>query len=223
MLDQDGQIKALVSVSMDISERKESERALLSSRNYLRAVTDSMGEAVIAADREGRLTHLNQAAQDLLGWSLEDVRGQVKHDLMHNRRPDGSPSPREECAIRGAWRDGRAMRIADDIFIRRDGSELPVAYTAAPFVEGCVVVFEDITERKAAAATVERDLEKLGWVDRIQTALNEERFVLHAQPIIDVHTGAVVQSELLLRMRSAASPTDLLAPARSCPSRRSTG
>jgi PAS domain S-box-containing protein len=217
MRDQDGQVKAFVSVSMDISERKESERALLSARNYLRAVTDSMGEAVYAADGEGRLTYLNQAAQDLVGWSLDDVRGQVMHDLVHNRRPDGSPYPTEECPIRSAWLGGRGVRVEDDIFIRRDGSELPVAYTAAPFatddgVEGCVVVFTDITDCQAAARTVERDLEKLGWVDRIQAALSEERFVLHAQPIIDLHTGVVVQSELLLRMRCAEGGAELIAP-----------
>jgi PAS domain S-box-containing protein len=217
MLDPDGRVKAFVSVSMDISERKAAERALLTARNYLRAVTDSMGEAVYATDCEGHLTYLNQAAEDVLGWSLENVRGQVMHDLAHNRRADGSPFPIEECPIRRAWRDGGAVRVEDDIFIRRDGSEVPVAYTAAPFatddgLEGCVVVFEDITGRKAAAATVERDLEKLGWVDRIQAALSEDRFVLHAQPIIDLQTGGVVQSELLLRMRSPEQPADLIPP-----------
>lgn len=217
MLDHDGQVKGFVSVSMDISERKESERALLSARNYLRAVTDSMGEALYATDGEGRLTYFNQAAQDLLGWSLKDARGEVMHDLIHNRRPDGSSFPIEECPIRSAWLDGRAVRVEDDVFIRRDGSELPVAYTATPFatndgVEGCVLVFADISERKAAAVTVERNLEKLRWVDRIQAALSEERFVLHAQPIIDLHTGAVVQSELLLRMRSAENSAELIAP-----------
>jgi len=217
MLDHDGGVKAFVSVSMDISERKASERALLSARNYLRAVTDSMGEAVYATDGDGDLTYLNQAAQDLLGWSLDDARGHVMHDLVHNRRADGSPYPIEQCPIRSAWLDGRAVRVQDEIFIRRDGSEVPVAYTAAPFatddgVEGCVVVFKDITERKAAAVTIERDLQKLGWVDQIQAALSEERFVLHAQPIIDLHTGDVVQCELLLRMRSAETSGELIAP-----------
>lgn len=144
MLDQDGDVKAFVSVSMDISDRKESERALLSARNYLRAVTDSMGEGVYAADTEGRLTYANQAAEDLLGWTLGQLQGLVMHDIAHNRSADGSPLPIEECPISHAWRDGRAIRVEDDIFIRRDGSELPVAYTATPFatedgVEGCVV------------------------------------------------------------------------------------
>ena len=202
---------------MDISERKESERALLSARNYLRAVTDNMGEAMYALDSEGRLTYFNQAAENLLGWSLQEVQGELMHPLVHSCRVDGSPLSAQDCPILHARRDGELVRIVDDVFIRRDGTALPVAYTAAPFatedgVEGCVVVFEDITDRKAEALRVGRDLEKLAWVDRIQAALDEDRFVLHAQPIIDLRTGAVVQSELLLRMRSAQEAEPLTAP-----------
>jgi PAS domain S-box-containing protein len=217
LLDEQGEVRALVGVSMDITERKESERALLSARNYLRAVTDSMGEAMCTLDSEGHLTYLNQAALNLLGLSLQDALGQLMHPLVHNRRLDGSPLPIEDCPILRARRDGELVRIEDDIFIRRDGSELPVAYTAAPFatedgIEGCVVVFVDITDRKAAALRVARDLEKLAWVDRIQMALSEDRFVLHAQPIVDLHTGEVAQCELLLRMRSAEKSEPLIAP-----------
>ena len=104
--------------------------------------------------------------------------------------------------------DGELVRVEDDVFLRKDGRELPVAYTAAPFstgvgIEGCVVLFEDITKRKAEALRVGRDLEKLTWLERIQEALTEKRFVLYAQPIIDLNTGEVVQREMLLRMRDA--------------------
>ncbi len=92
------------------------------------------------------------------------------------------------------------------MFIRRDGRELPVAYTARPFetddgVEGCVVVFDDISERKADEERLQREADKLAWIGRIQDALAEDRFVLYAQPIVDLGTGDVVQNELLLRLR----------------------
>jgi len=207
LADQDGHATGAVNVAMDITERKASERALLSARNYLRAVTDSMGEGVLTCDVEGRLTYMNQAAQDMLGWSRQQLLGRGVHATTHNRRADGSPLPVEDCPILRARRDGELVRVEDDIFIRGDGSELPVAYTAAPFstddgIEGCVVVFEDITERMAATHRVERDLEKLAWLERVEHALAEKRFVLQAQPIVDLHTDEVVQRELLLRMRA---------------------
>lgn len=218
--DQAGRPAAFVSVSMDISEREEAQRALLSARKYLHAVTDSMGEGMFALDRQGRGTYINQRAQDLLGWSSESVVGQDMHSQIHHRQPGELPLPRTECPICDARPDRKTVRIADDVFIRSDGSELPVAYTAAPFstdegIEGCVVVFEDITERKAAARLIERDLEKLAWVERIHQALSEDQFVLHAQPIVDVATGAVVQRELLIRMRGGNGSEDtaeLIAP-----------
>ena len=43
----------------------------------------------------------------------------------------------------------------------------------------------------------------MSWADMIRDALAEDRFVLHAQPIIDLATGEATQYELLLRMRGA--------------------
>jgi diguanylate cyclase (GGDEF)-like protein len=42
----------------------------------------------------------------------------------------------------------------------------------------------------------------LGWVERIRSALTEERFVLYGQPIVDAKSGGVTHSELLVRMIS---------------------
>lgn len=42
-----------------------------------------------------------------------------------------------------------------------------------------------------------------GWLQRIRRALSEERFVLHAQPIVDLASARVVEHELLLRMVDA--------------------
>ena len=46
----------------------------------------------------------------------------------------------------------------------------------------------------------ERIRERVSWLERIRDALDEERFVLHAQPIRDLRTGEIGQHELLIRM-----------------------
>ena len=51
---------------------------------------------------------------------------------------------------------------------------------------------------------------RLSWADQIRDALDEDRFVLHAQPIVDVGTGRIGQYELLLRMIDPAG--ELIAP-----------
>ena len=211
--DLNGNVTGAASVAIDITERRESERALVSARNYLRAVTDSMGEGLFTLDADGCASYMNQVALDLLRWPWEELQGRELHPILHSLRLDGSPMPIEECPMFHARRDGKRIRVESDSFIRHDGSRLPVAYTASPFatadgIEGCVVVFSDITERQATANRVERDLEKLAWLERIQEALTEERFVLYSQPIIDLHTGEIVQRELLIRMHDAHEPGD---------------
>jgi len=202
----------LVVSHQDVTTRRQAQdevvsqaRRLEEAGDYLRAITNSMGEGLFATDIEGRVTYMNEAAEQLLGWSQHDAQGQVMHDLVHNRRPDGSYFPIDECPI-AATRYGDTVRVQDDTFIHQDGHQIPVAYTASPFrtdhgAQGCVVAFTDISERKAREQALLRDAETLSWIGRIQTTLAEDRFLLYAQPIIDIGTMQVVQHELLLRVR----------------------
>jgi EAL domain-containing protein (putative c-di-GMP-specific phosphodiesterase class I) len=137
------------------------------------------------------------------------------HEVSHHRHGDGSEMSFEDCRIMHARRDGVTVRADDDVFERRDGRPIPVAYTAAPIATpggstGCVVVFRDITETKAREKAMHEEVAKLSWIGRIQEALVQERLVLYAQPIVDVHTREVVQRELLLRMRDPDG--ELIAP-----------
>jgi PAS domain S-box-containing protein len=177
--DLDGEPAGVVTMSVDISERLEGERQLRAARDYLRAITESMGEGLFTLDVEGRLMYLNRAGERLLGWRREELAGEVMHDKVA-----GEP---------------------DDVFIRKDGSELPVEVTSAPFetedgVRGSVVVFSDITERRAEERRMRREIEEVSWIGQVRDALAEDRFVLYAQPIVDVRSGRTVQHELLLRM-----------------------
>jgi PAS domain S-box-containing protein len=209
--------------SQDITERvvarEQLERATeeaLNARNHLAAVTDSMGEGLLVLDSAGRVTLMNEAAEEMLGWRLKDLRGRVLHDLVHYRRPDGSPQPASASTILQTLELRATIRAEDEIFMRRDGTELPTSYTAAPLVtseglEGCVIVFTDATIRQAEQRELRRKLEALSWAGRVQDALREERFVLYAQPILDLATDKIVQHELLLRMREPNG--DIVGPA----------
>lgn len=196
---------AVVVCHDDITARVAVDRALGAARDHLRAVTDSMGEGLFTLDADGRVTYMNQVAERLLGWSLAELFGRPVQGLTHGLGQKADPSAGPGGPMVQAQRAGEVVRAHDDAFLRRDGTELPVAYTAAPLatvngVQGFVVLFSDATERKAREAALVADAEKLTWIARINTALEEDRFVLHAQPIVDLGTGSVVQRELLVRM-----------------------
>jgi PAS domain S-box-containing protein len=176
-------------------------------------VTDSVAAGILTLSPEGRVVYMNQAAEDLLGWSLPELEGRVIHPIVHSRTSDGSPLAIQDCAIMRAGRNGDIVRGEDEVFTRQDGSQFPVGFTAAPFatdggIDGSVVVFGDISERKAAADGMMADLEKLSWVQRLQDAMLEDRLVLYAQPIIDLQTSKVVQHELLIRMLGTECDAD---------------
>jgi PAS domain S-box-containing protein len=206
VVDDDGQASGMIGVSIDITKTIAAEESLRDARNHLAAVTDSMGEGLLVLDSAGRVTLMNEAAENMLGWTLAGLRGRVMHDLVHYRRPDGSPQPAAASTILQTLESRATIRAEDEIFMRRDGTELPTSYTAAPLVtadglEGCVIVFTDATVRQAEQRELRRKLEALSWAGRVQDALREERFVLYAQPILELATDEVVQHELLLRMR----------------------
>ena len=156
-------------VAVDITERAEAERQVRSARDYLHTITNSMGEGLFTMDTEGRLIYLNRAGERLLGWRQDELAGRNVHEATHYRRPDGSDYPIAECPLMAACRDGGSVRLEDEVFIRKDGTEMPVEIVAEPFeteggVRGSVVVFGDITERRrGSAGCAETWSRSCGW------------------------------------------------------------
>ena len=120
--DDEGHPAGIVNVSVDVTERVKAERELRGARDYLRAVTDTMAEAMCTLDVDGRVRYMNAAAERTLGWTLDELRGRPLHDSVHYRHPEGSPYPAEECLLIGALASGEPVEVPDDMFIRRDGS-----------------------------------------------------------------------------------------------------
>lgn len=106
------------------------------------------------------------------------------------------------------------MRITEDVFTRKDGSLLPVAYSAAPLrgaggQYGAVVVFRDVSEELSARQRARREIEALSWIGRIQDALEDDRLELYTQPIVPLNGGQGAE-ELLLRLRTPTG--EIIAP-----------
>ncbi len=184
-------------VLFDITERKDAEE-------FRRVVMDNMAEGLYTLDADGRLTYMNPAASRMLGWTAEELLGKRMHETVHFQRADGHPIPAHDCPLMQVRTEGRVIRMRDDAFTRKDGSIFPIAYSSAPLQtgstpQGVVVVFRDTTEEKAEQASVQRQLATLTWVGRIREAIDENRLILHAQPIEPLKGGPPSQ-ELLLRM-----------------------
>ena len=133
---------------MPLSQLSPAEQA-----SFFRNVLDSTVEGVFTIDTKGRATFCNAAFLGLLGYdTINQVIGQVVHDLIHHQHPDGTDYPLEHCPIFRAAQSGVGAHIPFELFFRRDGSSFPVEYRAQPVlrdgvITGAICTFTDISER----------------------------------------------------------------------------
>jgi PAS domain S-box-containing protein len=204
--DADGRVSGTLGVVMDVSAQHRAQQDATTARNHLLAVTDSMSEGLFALGPDGGVTLMNSAAESMLGWSLAEIHGLGLHDITRHRESDGTTHRPEECPVLLAGDRGEVLQVEDDVFLHRDGIAVPVSYTVTPLKgadgdQGSVVVFMDATHVRAEQERLQRELSSLVWIQRVESALTEGRLLLHAQPIVDLASGAVAQHELLLRVR----------------------
>jgi PAS domain S-box-containing protein len=171
----------MVALKLDVLQRNLRTLQLLEqvrvSEQRTRLILESTDEGIFGVDTDGRITFVNPAACELLGYTQNEMIGQPSHQLIHHHHPDGSEYPKENCPMFAAYKKGEAKRIDNEFLWKKDGSGLPVEYGATPVrkgeeLVGAVISFKDITERKRAEAQLQHtnflsdgalDLTKAGY------------------------------------------------------------
>jgi PAS domain S-box-containing protein len=135
-----------VTHTRDITRRKRAEEQI----RFQRRLHDAVGQAIIATDLQGRIIYWNRAAEELYGWSREEVMG----------RPIVEVTPSEELLERAEeiMSELRAGRSWSGEFVvrRKDGSTFPAMVTDSPVHDeqgtlvGIIGVSTDLTELKKA-------------------------------------------------------------------------
>ncbi len=134
-------------------EAEMSARTAQQLSNYNRLLLESTGDGIFGLGIDGNCTFLNRAAARMLGLTEDQALGQNLHTLAHHSHLDGSPYAVDDCPIYRAFRTGEGCRVNTEVFWRGDGVPFPVEYSSSPVLEGAtvqgaVVTFTDITQRK---------------------------------------------------------------------------
>ncbi|MEW6119707.1 MAG: EAL domain-containing protein [Pseudomonadota bacterium] len=148
--------------------------ALQGSEERFRLLLDASPEAIFGVDTRGVCTFVNPACLRMLGYSREELLGQVIHPLIHHTHPDGRHYPKEECRVRLSTLEGRATHADDELHWRKDGSSFPVEYWSHPIYRdgelvGAVVNFVDITERKRMERALRDSEERYRLISSVTT------------------------------------------------------
>lgn len=167
-LDEDEQLRlvALQNAQSILQARQRAEDELRKHSEWLRTTLGSIGDAVISTDAEGRVNFMNGVAEVLTGWTQGDALGYPLTDIFRIVNEEAR-QPVENPALR-ALREGVIVGLANHtLLISKDGTERPIDDSAAPVrsasgeIVGCVLVFRDVTDRRAADRALhrsERDL-----------------------------------------------------------------
>ena len=130
---------------------------LSASEQWLSVTLRSIGDAVIATDREGRVAFMNAVAESLTGYAMSEARGHLLSDVFeiineHTRARVDNP-------VEKVLRTREIVELANyTLLVRKDGSMVPIDDSAAPIREGTgdligvVLVFRDVTARRLAEA-----------------------------------------------------------------------
>lgn len=159
VLDEQGKVLFAINIFRDITQLKRAEEEVQAQREYLRVTLDSIGDAVIATDGEGRISLMNPVAERLTGWAQAEAAGEpldLVFRLLDEHRSEESEEPYSLVT-----RDGRLVEPAGQyILVTREGRRVPIENNASPITDakgrnvGIVLVFRDSGARREAEAAV---------------------------------------------------------------------
>jgi diguanylate cyclase (GGDEF)-like protein/PAS domain S-box-containing protein len=145
---------AVTKALRNMIERAANSEALFEEKERAQVTLDSIGDAVISTDAEGRVTYVNAVAEALTGWARPAAVGRPLAEVFRIVHVDSREVAENPLTI--AIRENRAVSLEPNcVLVRREGGETYIEDSAAPIhdrrgtVTGAVIVFRDVTAARA--------------------------------------------------------------------------
>jgi PAS domain S-box-containing protein len=191
-------------VVRDVTEARSGARELHATLELLRQGFENAPVGMLVTDPAGAgVVRVNRAMRQLTGRREDELLAcESFADLTHPGEAELTRAVLSRLSAGALESDEAEQRL-----LRPDGSTVWVLRSAMPLRDAdgittaLFIQIVDISEQKQREETRERDVQDVAWIERIRDAIDHDRFVLYAQPIVALATREVVQHELLLRMR----------------------
>ena len=137
----------------NITERKRAEQAIFAEKERAQVTLQSIGDAVISTDADGRIEYINPVAETLTAWSLAEARGRPIGDVL-NLVNEITREPIENPLVCALGRGETGPAADHSVLLTRTGQEVAIQESAAPICDrqgrviGAVIVFHDVTKER---------------------------------------------------------------------------
>jgi PAS domain S-box-containing protein len=184
--DNHGDIIGVVLVFRDIAERRGTERRLLQQSQLINLAFD----AIFVLDVENRILFWNRAAEELYGWSADEVMGKLAYEVLRTEFPMSHHQLTETARREGHW-------LGELVHYRRDGAQLIVdsRWAYVDDFDGQPAFMEinrDITGRKRAEQRIQLLQEVTGALSEAVTPVEVGTVIIErAQRALGAGYGSV--------------------------------
>src|SRR5262245_4932834 len=147
--------RANLDLEREVAERRQAAAALRTSEERFRAITESANDAIISADRRGRIVSWNAKAEALFGYRADEIlRGSLVR-LIPERYHRAHQMRFAEWAATGAFPlGGQTMEFTGR---REDGTEFPLEVSFSTWSAGqkhyVTGMIRDLSARKQLEET----------------------------------------------------------------------
>lgn len=140
-----------IAVVIDITCRKETEKALAESEERYRTLFNESIEGVFIHELDGRIIDVNKRACEQTGYSREELLELQIFDL-HSKAEDSRNLPKNEIKrLWKQWKPGERYTLEAD-HVHKNGTIFPVQISTGPVLLGnrCVImaIVEDLSGRE---------------------------------------------------------------------------
>ena len=198
--DRDGNPLRTLGTTLDITDLKRAEQALLEEQAFKNALLESSDFAVVACDTEGRLRLFNRTARDWLGQDAADLPASEWSAHYGLFARDGKTPLKTEHIPLVRVHGGETVRDAELAILRPGLPPRHVLSSGAPLYDatgqklGAMVIMRDVTRQRlteaslrqrdailsAVAFAAERLLTTWDWEQEIDTILSTLGQAMHA-------------------------------------------
>jgi diguanylate cyclase (GGDEF)-like protein/PAS domain S-box-containing protein len=151
--DKQGRITGYEGTLSDITERKKAETAVFQAKERAQVTLQSIGDAVITTDSQGRIDYMNPVAESLTGWENREAQGKLIGEVL--TVVDETTREANEIPVMRCLREGQVLGLSEHtVLVNRRGQELAIQDSAAPIRDragnliGAVMVFHDVSKER---------------------------------------------------------------------------